>query len=413
MTSHFDPLPPLPGDSTTGLARFWRKRRTKLVFVLLLLVAAGTVWYGSSGPDNAATTANRQDGDSSRLTNAGLPAVSVVAVRQDKFDDYLSALGTVTPLETAIIRPRVDGQITRIAFREGQLVKAGDLLAQIDPQPFEVQLELAAGQLARDQALLDNARADLERYRTLLAQDSISSQLVDTQESLVRQYQAAVQTSQGRLDNAKLQLAYTRVTAPIDGRVGLRQASPGNFVRTADANGIAVITQLQPVGAVFAIPEDALPRVMKRLRNNRHIPVDAYDRAGKERLAKGRLLAVDNQIDSATGTIRLKAEFPNTDSALFANQFVNVKMLIETRPDVMLIPTAALQRGTAGTFVYIVKKDRVVGVAPVKTGPAQGEMTLVENGVSVGDLVVVEGADRLRDGVKVELIGHSPPVGSN
>jgi len=297
-----------------------------------------------------------------------------------------------------------------IAFEEGQMVKAGDLLAQIDPRPFEVQFALATGQLARAQALFENAQIDLERYRTLLAQDSISRQQVDTQESLVRQYKAAVQAEQGGIDNAKLQLAHARVIAPIDGRVGLRQVSPGNMVRASDANGIVVITQLQPVGVVFPIPEDALPRVMKRLRAGDHIPVDAFDRAQKENLGRGRLLAADNQIDTATGTIKLKAEFPHAASTLFANQFVNVRMPVETRLNATLLPTPAIQRGAAGPFVYVVKDDKTVAVTPVKVGPIQGEITVIDGGISAGAMVVVDGADRLREGTKVELVTRDTPA---
>ena len=290
------------------------------------------------------------------------------------------------------------------------MVKKGDLLALIDPRPFEVQLTLANGNQARNKALLENARVDEQRYRTLLAQDSISKQQVDTQESLVRQYEAAVQADQGNIDNAKLQLTYTRVEAPISGRVGLRQVDAGNIVRATDANGIVVITQLSPIGVVFPIPEDQLPRVMKRLAAGDRIPVEAYDRAQKEKLGTGRLLTADNQIDPATGTIKLKAEFPNTDGMLFANQFVNVRMPVETRPNATLAPTAAIQRGASGTFVYVVKDDKTVTVTPVTIGSTQGEITSIDSGLSPGALVVVDGADRLREGAKVEVVTRDATV---
>ncbi|MFA7279196.1 MAG: efflux RND transporter periplasmic adaptor subunit, partial [Sterolibacterium sp.] len=338
----------LQGISAVDSGYRRRKRLIATIAILALVsVAFGALWYAGFRPADsmkAAGSGGRQD-----ASQRPIPVV-VAPVRQGSLDVYLFGLGTVTPLNAVMVRGRVDGQLMRVAFEEGQMVQAGDLLAQIDPRPFEVQLTLATGQLARNQALLDNARTDLERYRMLLEQDSISRQQVDTQESLVRQYEAALLADQGGIDNAKLQLTHARVVAPISGRVGLRQVDPGNIVRASDANGIVVITQLQPIGIVFPIPEDALPRVMKRLRaGDKNIQVDAFDRAQREKLGSGRLLAADNQIDTATGTIRLKAEFPNADGALFANQFVNVRMPVETLLNATLVPTAAIQRGAAGT----------------------------------------------------------------
>jgi multidrug efflux system membrane fusion protein len=332
-------------------------------------------------------------------------------VRRANFDVNLLAIGTVTPLNAVEVYGRVDGQIISIDFKEGQMVKAGDLLAKIDPRPFEVQLTLANGQLARDQALLDNAQADLARYHTLLAQDSISRQIVDTQETLVRQYKAAIQADQGGIDNAKLQLSHTKIVAPISGRVGLRQIDSGNMVRASGAKGIVVITQLQPISVVFTAPEDALPQVMK-LMGSARIPVDAYDRSQQQNLGKGVLLAADNKIDPTTGTIKLKAEFPNSDGALFANQFVNVKMPVETLTKAILVPTAAIQRGSAGTFVYVVKDDQTVVVTPIKTGPTQGDTTVVTSGVTTGSMVVIDGADRLREGTKIKAIVRDTPIAS-
>jgi multidrug efflux system membrane fusion protein len=382
------------------------KRGLVLAAIVAIAVLGAFVWYSASGPADAPTKGPRAAAGRGETSAQPIP-VGVAAVRQGSFEVYQYALGTVTPLNTVLVRSRVDGQIMRVAFEEGQMVNAGDLLAEIDPRPFEVQLTLATANLARNQALLENARVDLERYRALLKLDSISRQQVDTQESLLKQYEAAVQVDQGGIANAKLQLAHAKIVAPITGRVGLRQVDPGNIVRAADSQGIVVITQLQPIGVVFPIPEDVLPRVLKRLRAGDRIPIEAYDRAQKEKLGSGRLLTADNQIDTATGTVKLKAEFPNTDGALFANQFVNVRLPLETRPNAILLPTAAVQRGAAGTFVYVLKDDMTVAVTPVKLGPVQGEVSSVESGVAAGAKVVVDGADRLRDGAKVEPVARA------
>jgi multidrug efflux system membrane fusion protein len=405
-TSPTQPEP--PGDAPP------RRRYVWWLVALLVIVGAGAgtwYWMNRSPGDATASAASGapgkggrgKGGDASRAT----PVVAA-PVRKGPIDVYLSALGTVTPRNVVVVRPRVDGQLLRLAFTEGQMVKSGDLLAEIDPRPFEVQLAQAVGQMARDTALLKNAQIDLERYRTLLSQDSISKQQVDTQEALVAQYKGATQTDQGQIDNAKLQIAYSRVTAPITGRIGLRQVDPGNVVRSSDTNGLVVITQMQPMTVVYPIPEDNLPRVMKRLKSGENIPVLAFDRDQKVQLATGKLLTVDNQIDTTTGTVKLKAEFPNTDLALFPNQFVNVRMQIETLTDATLVPTAAIQRGAPGTFVYVVKDGGTVSVAPVKLGPSQAEVTVVESGVSPGDQVVIDGTDKLREGARVELITREP-----
>ena len=411
MISNPDPSNPPPAVPATAPGHPRRKGAIASIVILGLAALGGAIWYAGARPADSAKPVNTDAaaGKNARGDPASRPSrVLAAPVQKGNLDIYLYALGTVTPLNVVVVRGRVDGQLMRVAFEEGQIVKAGDLLAQIDPRPFEVQLTLATGQLARDKALLENAQSDAERYRKLLAQDSISGQQVDTQESLVRQFQAAVQADQAGIDNAKLQLTYTRIVAPIGGRVGLRQVDPGNIVRAGDANGIVVITQLAPIGVVFPSPEDALPRVRKRLRAGDRIPVDAIDRAQKEKLGSGRLLTADNQIDTATGTIKLKAEFPNADDALYANQFVNVRMPIETRTNATLLPTAALQRGVSGTFVYVVKDDMTVAVTPVQIATTQGEITVIDGGVSAGAKVVVDGADRLRDGAKVELALREP-----
>jgi len=377
--------------------------------VVAAAAAAGYFWWSNrtSPPSgNAGGAASSATGAASTKGDAFNRALPVIAepVRRGTIDVYLNALGTVTPRNLVTVKPRVDGQLMKVYFEEGQLVKAGQLLAEIDPRPFQVQLAQAQGQLAKDQAQLANARVDLERYRTLLTQDSIAKQQVDTQEALVRQYEGTVQADQGAVDNAKLQLSYARVTAPISGRAGLRQVDPGNVIHASDANGIVVIAQLQPIGVVFPIPEDNVPLVMQRLARNEPTAVEAWNREGKTKLATGKLVTADNQIDTATGTVKMKAEFPNADSALFPNQFVNVRMNTQTLPDATLVPSAAIQRGAPGTFVYAVKDDQTVTVAPVKLGPVQGDVTVVTSGIRPGVMVVVDGADKLREGAKVELV---------
>src|SRR5215831_1596732 len=407
------PEPPVDFESPqNGQARAWyARRRTWFVAAVVLLLAIAGLWWGLRKPADEAGGRGKGGFD----PNAKALPVVAAPVTQGSIDVYLNALGTVTPRNMVTVRSRVDGQLMQVNFREGQLVKAGELLAEIDPRPFEVQLTQAQGQLAKDQALLKNAQLDLERYRTLLSQDSISKQQVDTQESLVRQYEGTVKADQGQVDNARLQLTYSRVTAPISGVVGLRQVDPGNIIHASDTNGLVVITQLQPITVIFPIPEDNLPQVGSRLESGATLVVEAYDRAQKTKLATGKLSTVDNQIDTTTGTVKLRAEFPNDDGALFPNQFVNVRMLVDTRPDATLLPSAAIQRGAPGTFVYVVNEDKSVSVKPVKLGPVQGEITAIDSGVAPGAMVVVDGADKLREGAKVELIspeGRAIPSGA-
>jgi len=398
-----DTLPPqVEATDESRLKATWRAHwHIWLAVILVLAIIAGVIaWAMLRAPANAPAAKGRGGFD----PNARPMPVVAAPARKGNIDVRIDALGTVTPRNMVVVRTRVDGQLLSVAFREGQTVKAGDLLAQIDPRPFEVQLTQALGQMARDQAQLKNAQVDLERYRTLLTQDSISKQQVDTQEALVRQYQGAVQSDQGAIDNAKLQITYARIVAPISGRVGLRQVDPGNMVHASDSNGLVTITQVQPITVIYPIPEDNVPRIVKRVQSGQEVAVEAFDRSGKNKLATGRLLTFDNQIDTATGTVKLKAEFPNQDAALFPNQFVNVRMAVETRQDVTLVPSAAIQRGAPGTFVFLVKQDQSVGMTPVKLGATEGENTEVQSGVDPGNLVVVDGADKLRDGSKVELV---------
>jgi multidrug efflux system membrane fusion protein len=385
--------------------------------LLVCLIAAGGAYYyyyqQSGGALQQAGEGKKGSGKGGPNAPGRVMPVVAAPTRSKDVQVYLAALGSVTPLATVTVRSRVDGQLVQVLFREGQLVKAGDPLAEIDPRPYQVQLAQAEGQMAKDQALLKNAQADLERYRVLFEQDSVAKMQLDTQASLVRQYEATQKVDQAAIENAKLQLVYCHITAPVSGRLGLRQVDAGNIVRASDQNGLVVITQLQPIAVVFTIPEDNLPGIMKKLQAAQKLPVDAYDRAGKAKLASGVLMTADNQIDSTTGTLKLKAQFANSDLSLFPNQFVNVRMLVDVRRNAAVVPNAAIQRGTPGTFVYVVKSDNSVTVRKVALGPVDGDSIAIDSGLAPGDLVVVDGADRLREGARVELPGHDNASSSN
>lgn len=329
-------------------------------------------------------------------------SVATAGAKKGNIRIFVDGIGSVIAFNTVTIKTRVDGELMSVNFKEGQFVAKGDLLAVIDPRPYEAQQTQAAGQLERDGALLANAKQDLERYDTLWSQNAIPRQQYETQKSLVAQLDGAVMIDQGALANAKLQVAYTRITSPINGRVGLKFVDVGNIIHSTDANGLAVVTQMRPITVVFTIPEDNLPPVLDKFRKSDTLTVLAFNRSDSVKIAEGTLLAVDNRIDSATGTVRLKAVFPNSDNNLFPNQFVNARLLLDIKRDKIIIPQAALQRGPQGTFVYLVKKDRTVTVVPVTVGLTEDDNVSVDAGLSEGDTVVVEGADRLREGSVVE-----------
>jgi multidrug efflux system membrane fusion protein len=379
-----------------------------------LAIAGGGGWWGyqkwqAPKGDAATAAADGKDGkDGAKADGKGkgrrpVAPVAVAPVRSGPLSIYLNGLGTVTPLRTVTVRSRVEGQLMRVLFTEGQQVNEGQLLAEIDPRAFQAQLTQAEGQLQRDQAQLANARVDLERYRLLLKQDSIAEQQVASQQALVRQLEGTVKVDQGNVDNARLQLSYARITAPIAGTVGLRLVDQGNIVRGGDATGIAVITQVAPAAVMFTIPQDNLPAVLSRLKSGDKIPVEVYDREQKVKLGSGRLLTADNQIDTTTGTVRLKAQLPNDDRALFPNQFVTVRMLVDTREDAITVPSSSIQRGAQGLFVYVVNDDQTVTLRNVKTGVTEGTRIEVLSGVKARERVVIDGTDRLRDGMKVEI----------
>lgn len=391
-----------------------RRYRLLIAVLVVVLIPAGILW--ETARRSTAATAAEPARPGARGDRA-IP-VRVAPVRQGQMAVAIDALGTVTARNTAVVRARVDGLLVRVPFREGDTVAAGQTLAEIDPKPFEVAVEQARGQLARDQAQLDNARNDLTRYRGLLKQDSIAQQQVDNQAALVRQMQGTVQLDRAQLDNAELQLSYTKVTAPITGRLGLRQVDAGNQVRASDANGIVTITETQPINVLFAVPADRLSTILERLRGGATLVADAYDREGKTLLARGRLASVDNQIDATTGTIKLKAEFANQDQRLFPNQFVNVRLVVDTLADATLMPSAALQRGAPGLFVYVVQEAGDGGkpqarVRVVTLGPSDGDTVTIAQGLQPGEQVVIDGADKLRDGMAVEVAATRPAAGAS
>lgn len=392
-----------------------RAGRRPLIAGVLVLLLAGGAWYWYAHRDQAPQTATGAAGAQRGASGPGarggpggpgMPRspVVVATVAQRDMDVVLNGLGNVTPVSNVTVRAQVSGPLLKVLFKEGQMVKAGDVLAEIDPRPFQAALDQATGQLARDQALLQNARLDQQRYRTLLGQDSISKQQVDTQDALVRQYEGVVKTDEGNVANARLQLGYTRIVAPVSGRIGLRQVDPGNIVNTSDTNGIALITQIQPIAVMYTIPEDNLPSVLKKLNAGEKLPVQAWDRQVRNQLGEGTLLTTDNQIDTTTGTVKLKAVFPNEDGMLFPNQFVNVRTRVDTLKDATVIPVAAIQRGQQGTFVYTVDEASKVKVQVVTLGPGDGSRNAVLKGLEPGQRVVVDGADRLKEGMTVEAV---------
>jgi membrane fusion protein, multidrug efflux system len=373
-----------------------------LFWLLLVLAIIGAVVWYYHRPEGQPKTGGRNQFD------APTP-VGVATVQKGDMPVTLTGLGTVTPLATVTVKTQINGYLTEVAFQEGQMVKKGDFLAQIDPRPYQVALEQAEGQLAKDQALLKNAQLDLQRYNTLVAQNSIATQTRDTQVSLVAQDQAAIKTDQAQVDAQKLNLVYAHIVSPVTGRVGLRQVDAGNYVQTSDPNGIVVVTQLQPISVIFTLPEDNLPAVMKQVHAGAALPVTAYDRTGTAELGKGRLETVDNQIDTTTGTVKLRAIFDNEQEILFPNQFVNVQLLVNTMKGVDIVPTAAIQHGAPGAFVYVVKPDQTAAVQKVKLGPGDGQHISVLEGLQPGEKVVVDGSDRLHEGAKVTLAAAGNP----
>jgi multidrug efflux system membrane fusion protein len=383
-----------------------RRWRFVLTWMLILLAVGGVVWWARHGE------APQQAGRSGRGTAS--PPMSIVAETIGKGDIgvTLNALGTVTSLATVTVRSQISGYLMRIAFTEGDEVKKGDLLAEIDPRPYEAALAQAKGALARDEALLKGAQVDLTRYQGLAAQNAVPHQQLDTQIALVAQYQGTVELDRAAVKAAEVNLNYCRILSPLDGRVGIRQVDQGNYVTPGDTNGIVVITELQPISVLFTVPEDNLQAIARRLQSGATLPTTALDRGAANKIADGTLKTFDSQIDPTTGTIKLRAIFPNENEALFPNQFVNIRLLLDTHRDVTTMSTAGIQRGVPGTFVYLVNPDSTVSVRPVKLGVTDGDRVEVLSGLNPGDRVVIDGADKLRDGAKINLrqeVGSSNP----
>jgi multidrug efflux system membrane fusion protein len=379
-------------------ARWWSVLKLLLTVLVWAAVAAGGYYAYRELPGFLA----RRNAPPPKAAPRPVPVVTATAHTGD-MQLYLTALGTVNAFNTVTIRSRVDGELIKVAFSEGQTVKQGQLLAEIDPRPYEVALAEAEGQLAKDEAGLQNAQLDLKRYRSLESTRVVTQQQMDLQLATVKQAAAAVKTDEAMIDNAKLQLSYCTITAPISGRIGLRGIDRGNLVHANDTEGLAVITQLQPIAVVFTIPQDDIPQIQRRLKTGETLTVEAYDRELTQRLAAGVLSAIDNQVDSSTGTLRLKAGFKNEDNLLFPNQFVNVRLHVDTQTDATIIPTAAVQRGPDMTFVYVVKKDSTVELRNVQLGPSEGSEVCVTSGLAPGEVLVTEGVDKLRPGSEVSL----------
>jgi len=375
-------------DSSTHKSRWW----IWLIFAVILIVVV--VWWMRRGASPEAKTA----GDPS----ARPVLVSTASAHQGDIGIYLNALGTVTPVYTVTVTSRVQGEITQVYYHEGQMVQKGDPLIEIDPRTYQASLTQVEGQLAHDTAVLNEAKIDLERYQQAFTRNAIAKQQLDDQQQVVLQDEGTVKNDEGQLANAKVNLVYTHITAPIAGRVGLRLVDPGNIVQANSSTALVVITQLQPITVIFSIAEDHLSQIQQQLRKGKKLPVDAFDRAGSTKLSSGTLLTLDNVIDTTTGTLKLKAIFDNKDDALFANQFVNVKLLVDTQRNMTLIPSPAIQRSAQGAFVYVIKSDQTASVRNITPGTTDGSVTAVD-GLEPQEVVAVNGFDKLQDGAKVTI----------
>ena len=380
------------------------------LILLGCLIVAGSAYFLATRTSKAQSTSAPTKGSAKTAgkgkgANRATPVAAAIA-RRGNLNIFVIGLGNVTAYNTVNLRARVDGQIMKVYFREGQMVREGDPLIDIDPRPYQVQLLQAQGSIARDQATLDNARVDLLRYQNLIQQGAVTKQQLDTQVATVKQDEGVVKSDEGAVESANLQINYSHITAPLSGRIGLRAVDPGNLVQAAGTAALATITQLQPIAMIFNMPEDYLPEVQKAMRGRGTLAAEAWDRSLQHRIASGRLLTLDNQIDQTTGTVRVKLEFANRDSSLFPNQFVNAKLLVDIKKNVVVLPSTAIQRSPTQTFTYIIKPDNTVEVRNIQTGSSENDQIEITSGVNPGEKVVTEGADKLQQGMKVSV--HAP-----
>jgi multidrug efflux system membrane fusion protein len=397
------PAPHAPGKGRPPDASSPRRKRPWLWILLLAVLGAGGYYYWSKRTPPPSSATGQTGGRRGPGAGAGAAPVDAAKALRGNIGVYVTGLGAVTPIYTVTIKTRVDGQLMQVLYKEGDIVHQGDVLAEIDPRPYQAQLTQYEGQLVRDQALLDNARIDQARYETLIKQNAVPEQQLATQIALVKQDEGTVKNDQGLIDSVKVNLIYCRITAPITGRIGLRLVDPGNIVQTSDTTGLLVITQLQPISVIFTIAEDQLPPVYSKMNAKQKLPVDAFDREMKTRLASGTLTTIDNQIDQTTGTVKLRATFNNIHNELFPNQFVNARLLQQEKRGVILVPSAAVQRNSQSTYVYVVKPDSSVTVRQVMVGTNDDNNTEITSGINEGDIVVLTGVDKLVEGSKVSV----------
>jgi multidrug efflux system membrane fusion protein len=434
-----DPAPPSPKPPALPAPRPLRGPRRwlgSLIAAVALIAVAALAWYlthrpaeapggaafaaggprgaASGGQDGAGGGPGGPGGAGARGAARGAPpsTVGIATATHADLPVVLDALGTVTPLVTVTVRPQVSGQITQVLFREGQIVSKGQLLVTIDPRPFEIALQQAIGARQRDEAQLENAKVQLQRYQTLLNQDSIARQDVDTQAATVKQLEGTIVIDRANEGTARLNLGYSRIVAPIAGRVGLRPIDVGNYIGAGDTNGVAVLTQLAPIDVEFAVPQDRIPEVQASVAAGAKLPVAAFDRTRTKKLADGLFTTLDNQVDVQTGTVKAKARFANADTALFPNQFVNVRLVLRSVEGAVVVPVTAIRQGPNGDFVYVLNDDRTVSVRPVERGVATNDVIAVAKGLAAGERVVTEGGDRLRDGARVQLASDRPASGA-